>query len=82
MKEQDSLATIKKIWKNDEGKVVSAQGASEGMLTWWDTNLFKFKSAIEDRSLSLNVLKPRRYNGLEMYTGQQYMEPKKSFGSI
>ena len=49
MQEEDSLVVIKKFWKNGKGKVVSAQGASGGMLTWWDKNLFKFKSAIENR---------------------------------
>ena len=49
MQEEDNFSVIKKFWKNDEGKAVSAQGASRGMLTWWDTNLFKFKSTIENR---------------------------------
>ena len=52
MQEEDSLAIFKKIWKNGEGKAVSAQGASRGILTWWDKNLFNFKSAIENCLLS------------------------------
>ena len=49
MQEEDSLSVFKKFWKNGEGKGVSALGASGGKLTWWDKNLFKFKSAIENR---------------------------------
>ena len=49
MWEEDNLAAIKKIWKKGEGKAISAQGASGGILTWWDWNLFKFISAIENR---------------------------------
>ena len=43
------MVVFKKFWKNGEGKAVSAQGASGGILTWWDKNLFKFKSTIENR---------------------------------
>ena len=48
LQEEDSLVVIKKFWKNGKCKVVSAQGASGGMLIGWDKNLFKFKSAIEN----------------------------------
>ena len=49
MQEEDSFPVIKKIWKKGKGKVVSVQGASVGMLTWWDSNLFKFISITENR---------------------------------
>ena len=44
------MAIIKKNWKNGAGKAISVQGASKGMLTWWDSSLFKFRSSIENRN--------------------------------
>ena len=52
MQEADSLAIVKKFWKNGEGKAVSAQGSSKGMLTWRDTTLYKFISANKNRNSS------------------------------
>ena len=40
---------MKIIWKKGEGKGVNAQEASGGILTWWDSNLYKFIFAIENR---------------------------------
>ena len=34
MQEAKSLDIIKKKWNNRAGKDISAQGASEGLLTW------------------------------------------------
>ena len=48
MQEQDCLLTMKKICKIGEGKAVTAQGASGGILTWWNSNIYKFISAIEN----------------------------------
>ena len=48
MQGADSLAIIKKFWKNKAGKTVSAQGGSGGVLTWWDTTLYKFISAVKN----------------------------------
>ena len=39
---------MKIIWKKGEGKSVNTQGASQGILTWWDSNLYKFIFAIEN----------------------------------
>ena len=49
IQEAKSLPIIKKNWKNGAGKAISVQGASKGMLTWWDSSLFKFLSSIENR---------------------------------
>ena len=48
MQEDESLAIIKKNWKNGYGKSISVQTASGGLLTWWDSSLFKFRSSIEN----------------------------------
>ena len=50
MQEAESLAISIKHWKNGAGKSISVQGASKGMLTWWDSSLFKFRSSIENRN--------------------------------
>ena len=48
MQEVEIMDTIKFFWKNGDGKSISAQGSSGGLLTWWDSSLFKFRSSIEN----------------------------------
>ena len=39
---------MKNIWKIGEGIVVSSQGDSGGIVTWWDSNSFKINSKTEN----------------------------------
>ena len=50
MQEAESLAISIKHQNNGAGKAISVQGASKGMLTWWDSSLFKFISSIENKN--------------------------------
>ena len=50
MQEAESLAISIKHWKNGARKAISVQGASGGLLTWWDSSLFKFISSIENKN--------------------------------
>ena len=37
---EDSLLTMKNLWPKEEAFVISASGASGGILTWWDNDKF------------------------------------------
>ena len=39
----DSLLTMKKLWDKGDGIAISATGASEGLLTWWDNEKFSLQ---------------------------------------
>ena len=47
---EGSLTTLKKNWPKGEGIAISANGASRGLLYWWDSEKFVMHTAIENKN--------------------------------
>ena len=47
---KDSIAIIKIFWPKGSGLATNANGASGGLLCWWDSDKFGMISAIEKKS--------------------------------
>ena len=45
---EDSIATIKSIWSKGTGLATNANGASGGLLCWWNTDRYGMITAIEN----------------------------------
>ena len=48
---KDSLSTLKKLWPKREGFAISVSGASGGLLSWWDSEMFAMQTSIEKKYL-------------------------------
>ena len=59
---EDSIVIMGKIWTRGEGKAVSAIGASRGLLTWWDKEIYSLCSAIENRNCLFFELQEKESN--------------------
>ena len=47
---KDNLAIFKKFWPKGTGLATNANGASGGLLCWWDSEKFGMLSAIENKN--------------------------------
>ena len=47
---EESIALLQSIWSKGKGLAVSANGASGGLLCWWNSDKFELSSAIENRN--------------------------------
>ena len=47
---KDSLDTVKSIWPKGTGKATNANGASGGLLCWWNKDQYEIITSIENRN--------------------------------
>ena len=47
---EDNIAIIKSFWPKGSGLATNANGASGGLLCWWDSEKFGMLSAIENKN--------------------------------
>ena len=47
---EDSIAIIKSFWQKGSGLATNANGASGGLLCWWDSDKFGMISTIENKN--------------------------------
>ena len=45
---EESIALLQSIWSKGKGLAISANGASGGLLCWWNSDKFELSSAIEN----------------------------------
>ena len=60
---EDSVVAIKSIWPKGNGIATNANGASGGLLCWWNTDKFEFLSAVENRNWLLIKLENKECKG-------------------